>query len=302
MAFDQNNMTYVKLSSGLKMPQLGYGVYQVTQDECERCVRDALEVGYRHIDTAQSYFNEEQVGAAVAASGIDRGDIWLTTKVWLEHYGEGATRASVEESLRKLNTDYLDLVLLHQPFSDAYGAWRDLVKLYEEGKIRAIGISNFYADRMVEFCEFNDVAPMVNQMERHPLNQNTELQEWEAKYGIVPEAWAPFGEGRGGLFENEVLAKIGAAHGKTTAQVMLRWNLQRGVVVIPKSVHRERMEQNLDVFDFELTSDEMAQIAALDTKTSSFFSHSDPAMVQWFANIVNERKINHNCRQDKKNW
>ena len=302
MAFDQNNMTYVKLSSGLKMPQLGYGVYQVTQDECERCVRDALEVGYRHIDTAQSYFNEEQVGAAVAASGIDRGDIWLTTKVWLEHYGEGATCASVEESLRKLKTDYLDLVLLHQPFSDAYGAWRDLVKLYEEGKVRAIGISNFYVDRMVEFCEFNDVAPMVNQMERHPLNQNTELQEWEAKYGIVPEAWAPFGEGRGGLFENEVLAKIGAAHGKTTAQVMLRWNLQRGVVVIPKSVHRERMEQNLDVFDFELTSDEMAQIAALDTKTSNFFSHSDPAMVQWFANIVNERKINHNCRQDKKNW
>ena len=302
MAFDQNNMTYVKLSSGLKMPQLGYGVYQVTQDECERCVRDALEVGYRHIDTAQSYFNEEQVGAAVAASGVDRGDIWLTIKVWLEHYGEGATRASVEESLRKLKTDYLDLVLLHQPFSDAYGAWRDLVKLYEEGKVRAIGISNFYVDRMVEFCEFNDVAPMVNQMERHPLNQNTELQEWEAKYGIVPEAWAPFGEGRGGLFENEVLAKIGAAHGKTTAQVMLRWNLQRGVVVIPKSVHRERMEQNLDVFDFELTSDEMAQVAALDTKTSNFFSHSDPAMVQWFANIVNERKINHNCRQDKKNW
>ena len=302
MAFDQNDMTYIELSNGLKMPQLGYGVYQVTQDECERCVREALEVGYRHIDTAQSYFNEEQVGAAVAASGIDRSDIWLTTKVWLEHYGEGATRASVEESLRKLNTDYLDLVLLHQPFSDAYGAWRDLVKLYEEGKIRAIGISNFYVDRMVEFCEFNDVAPMVNQMERHPLNQNTELQEWEAKYGIVPEAWAPFGEGRGGLFQNEVLAKIGAAHDKTTAQVMLRWNLQRGVVVIPKSVHRERMEENLDVFDFELTSDEMAQIAALDTKTSSFFSHSDPAMVQWFANIVNERKTNHDCRQDKKNW
>ncbi len=302
MSFDQSSMMYVELSNGVKMPQLGYGVYQVTQDECERCVRDALEVGYRHIDTAQSYFNEEQVGAAVAASGIDRGDIWLTTKVWLEHYGEGATRASVEESLRKLKADYLDLVLLHQPFGDAFGAWRDLVKLYEEGKIRAIGISNFYADRMVEFCEFNDVRPMVNQMERHPLNQNTELQEWEAKYGIVPEAWAPFGEGRGGLFENPTLAQIGAAHGKTTAQVMLRWNLQRGVVVIPKSVHRERMEQNLDVFDFELTADEMAQIAALDTATSSFFSHSDPAMVQWFAQIVEERKSNHDCRQDKKNW
>ena len=302
MAFDLSTMMYVKLSNGLKMPQLGYGVYQVTQDECERCVRDALEVGYRHIDTAQSYFNEEQVGAAVTASGVDRADIWLTTKVWLEHYGEGATRASIEESLRKLKTDYLDLVLLHQPFGDAFGAWRDLVQLYEEGKVRAIGISNFYVDRMVEFCEFNDVRPMVNQMERHPLNQNAELQEWEARYGIVPEAWAPFGEGRGGLFENPVLEKIGKAHGKTTAQVMLRWNLQRGVVVIPKSVHRERMEENLDVFDFELLDDEMAQIAALDTKTSSFFSHSDPAMIQWFAKVVEERKSNHDCRQDKKNW
>ena len=302
MAFDQNDMMYAELSNGVKMPQLGYGVYQVTQDECERCVRDALEVGYRHIDTAQSYFNEEQVGAAVAASGIERTDLWLTTKVWLEHYGEGATRASVEESLRKLKTDYLDLVLLHQPFGDAYGAWRDLVKLYEEGKVRAIGISNFYADRMVEFCEFNDAKPMVNQMERHPLNQNAELQEWEAKYDIVSEAWAPFGEGRGGLFENPVLAEIAASHSKSTAQVMLRWNLQRGVVVIPKSVHRERMEENLDVFDFELTDDEMAQIAALDTKTSSFFNHSNPAMVQWFANIVNERKTNHDCRQEKKNW
>ena len=302
MAFEPSNMMYVELSNGVKMPQLGYGVYQVTQDECERCVRDALEVGYRHIDTAQSYFNEEQVGAAVAASGIDRADLWLTTKVWLEHYGEGATRASVEDSLRKLGTDYLDLVLLHQPFGDAFGAWRDLVRLYEEGKIRAIGISNFYVDRMVEFCEFNDVNPMVNQMERHPLNQNTELQEWEAKYNVVPEAWAPFGEGRGGLFENPVLAQIAAAHGKSTAQVMLRWNLQRGVVVIPKSVHRERMEQNLDVFDFELTAQEMAQIALLDTKTSSFFSHSDPAMIQWFANIVEERKSNHDCRQEKKNW
>ncbi len=302
MAFDPSSMMYVELSNGLEMPQLGYGVYQVTQGECERCVRDALEVGYRHIDTAQSYFNEEQVGAAIEASGIDRGDIWLTTKVWLEHYGEGATRASIEESLRKLKTDYLDLVLLHQPFGDAFGAWRDLVKLYEEGKVRAIGISNFYADRMVEFCEFNDVRPMVNQMERHPLNQNTELQEWEAKYGIVPEAWAPFGEGRGGLFENQVLAQIGEAHGKSAAQVMLRWNLQRGVVVIPKSVHRERMEQNIDVFDFELTAEEMAQIALLDTKTSSFFSHTDPTMVQWFAKMVEERKHQHESSKEKKSW
>ncbi len=302
MAFDPNSMMYVELSNGVKMPQLGYGVYQVTQDECERCVRDALEVGYRHIDTAQSYFNEEQVGEAVASSGVERGDIWLTTKVWLEHYGEGATRASVEESLRKLKTDYLDLVLLHQPFGDAFGAWRDLVRLYEEGKVRAIGISNFYADRFVEFCEFNDVLPMVNQMERHPLNQNVALQEWEAKYNVVPEAWAPFGEGRGGLFENPVLAAIGEAHGKSAAQVMLRWNLQRGVVVIPKSVHRERMEQNLDVFDFELTAEEMARIASLDTKTSSFFSHADPAMVQWFAKMVEERKQQHDSSKEKKSW
>ena len=304
MAFDPSNMMYVTLSNGVKMPQLGYGVYQVTQNECEGCVRDALEVGYRHIDTAQSYFNEEQVGSAIAASGVDRGDIFLTTKVWLEHFGEGATRASVEDSLRKLKTDYVDLILLHQPFGDTFGAWRDLVKLYEEGKARAIGISNFYVDRMVEFCEFNGtgVTPMVNQMERHPLNQNAELQEWEIKYGIVPEAWAPFGEGRGGLFENPVLTQVGAAHGKTAAQVMLRWNLQRGVVVIPKSVHRERMEQNLDVFDFELTADEMAQIAALDTKTSAFFSHSDPAMVQWFAKMVEERKHHHDSSKEKKSW
>ena len=304
MAFDPNSMMYVTLSNGVKMPQLGYGVYQVTQDECERCVRDALEAGYRHIDTAQSYFNEEQVGATIEAFDVDRGDIFLTTKVWIEHYGEGATRASVEDSLRKLKTDYLDLVLLHQPFGDTFGAWRDLVKLYEEGKVRAVGISNFYVGRMVEFCEFNGtgVAPMVNQMERHPLNQNTELQEWETKYDVVPEAWAPFGEGRGGLFENPMLTQIGAAHGKTAAQVMLRWNLQRGVVVIPKSVHRERMEQNLDVFDFELTADEMAQIAALDTKTSAFFSHSDPAMVQWFAKMVEERKQNHDSSKEKKNW
>lgn len=298
MAFNPSDMMYATLSNGVKMPMLGYGVYQVTQDECERCVRDALEVGYRHIDTAQSYYNEEQVGNAIAASGIDRDELFLTTKVWLEHFGEGATRASVEGSLRKLKTDHIDLLLLHQPFGDVFGAWRDLVKLYEEGKVRAIGISNFYADRMVEFCEFNNVKPMVNQMERHPLNQNSELMEWEARYGIVPEAWAPFGEGRGGLFDNQVLAGIGAAHGKTTAQVMLRWNLQRGVVVIPKSIHRERMVENLDAFDFELTSEEMAAIAALDTKTSSFFSHADPKMVQRFSQMVEERKTQHGSSRE----
>ncbi len=297
-----DTMMYVTLSNGVKVPQIGYGVYQVTQDECERCVRDALEVGYRHIDTAQSYFDEEQVGSAVAASDVDRADVFLTTKVWLEHYGEGATRASVEDSLRKLGTDYVDLVLLHQPFGDAYGAWRDLVRLYEEGKVRAIGISNFYVDRMVEFCEFNDVKPMVNQMETHPLNQQTELMAWEEKYHVRPEAWAPFGEGRGGLFENPVLAEIGATHGKTAAQVMLRWNLQRGVIVLPKSVHRERMEGNLDVLDFALSEDEMARIAALDTRTSSFFEHRDPEMVRWFAKMVEERKHQHDSSKEEKNW
>ena len=290
MTFDSRNMMFATLSNGVKMPMLGYGVYQVSQDDCERCVRDALEVGYRHIDTAQSYYNEEQVGTAIAASGIDRGEIFLTSKVWLEHFGEGATRASVEESLRKLKTDYIDLMLLHQPFGDVFGAWRDLVELYGEGKVRAIGISNFYADRMAEFCEFNDVKPMVNQMERHPLNQNSELMEWEKKYGIVSEAWAPFGEGRGGLFSNHVLVDIAASHDKTTAQVMLRWNLQRGVAVIPKSVHRERMVENLNVFDFDLSDKEMSAIAALDTRTSSFFSHADPKMVQWFARMVEKRK------------
>lgn len=215
-------MDYVTLSNGVKMPQLGYGMYQVTQEECERCVLDALEVGYRHIDTAQSYFNEEQVGNAIKKSGIPREEFFLTTKVWLEHYGEEAAEASIRESLRKLQTDYIDLVLLHQPFGDAYGAWRTLEKMYEAGTIRAIGISNFYADRMVEFCNFNRIKPMVNQMETHPLNQQAELMEWEKKYGVQPEAWAPFGEGRGGLFENPVLAEIGAAHGKTAAQVMLR--------------------------------------------------------------------------------
>ena len=293
MPFNPSDMIYTTLSNGVRMPMLGYGVYQVTQNECERCVHDALEVGYRHIDTAQSYFNEEQVGNAIAASGIDRSELFLTTKVWLEHFGEGATRTSVEDSLRKLKTDRIDLILLHQPFGDVFGAWRDLVKLYEEGKVRAIGISNFYMDRMVEFCEFNEIKPMVNQMERHPLNQNCELMEWEARYGIAPEAWAPFGEGRGNLFNNQVLTGIGAAHGKTTAQVMLRWNLQRGVAVIPKTVHRKRMVENLDVFDFELTSEEMAAIAAIDTKTSSFFSHTDPKMVQRFAQMVEERKTRH---------
>lgn len=295
-------MEYVTLSNGVKMPILGYGVYQVTKEECERCVLDALKAGYRAIDTAQSYFNEEEVGAALQKSGIAREDIFLTSKVWIENYGYEACRSSVEESLKKLKTDYLDLMLLHQPFSDYYGAWRALEDLYEEGKIRAIGISNFYPDRMVDIASFARIRPMVNQVETHPYNQQIVAKEYMDKYGVQIEAWAPFGEGRGGLFEDAVLKEIGEKYGKTTAQVMLRWHIQRGVVVIPKSTHYERMVENYDVFDFELALEDMEKIAALDKKESAFFSHSDPAMVEWFVKMVEERKQNHDSNKEKKNW
>lgn len=295
-------MKYVTLSNGVKMPILGYGVYQVTKDECERCVLDALEVGYRSIDTAQSYFNEEQVGSAMKKSGILREEIFLTSKVWVEHYGYEETKKSVEESLRKLQTDYLDLMLLHQPFNDYYGAYRALEDLYDEGKLRAIGVSNFYPDRLVDLASFTRIPPMVNQIETHVLNQRTEDYEWMGKYHVAHEAWAPFGEGRGGLFDNEVLKQIGEKYGKTAAQVMLRWNIQRGVIVLPKSTHKERMIQNLDVFDFTLTDEDMVAIAGLDTKTSAFFSHYDPNMVEWFVKMVDERKKQHDSSKEKKNW
>lgn len=283
-------MDYVTLANGVKMPQLGYGVYQVTKEECERCVLDALDVGYRAIDTAQSYFNEAEVGEAIAESGIDRKEIFLTTKVWIEHYGYEQAKESVLQSMEKLKTDYIDLVLLHQPFADYYGAYRALEDLYEEGKLRAIGVSNFYPDRLVDIASFARIKPMVNQIETHPLNQQIEAHEWLKKYGVIHEAWAPFGEGRGNMFTNPVLQKLGDKYNKTVAQVILRWQLQRGIVVIPKSTHKERMAQNLDVFDFKLTSEDMQAIAALDTKTSSFFSHQDPAIVEWFVKMEEERK------------
>ncbi len=283
-------MDYVTLANGVKMPQLGYGVYQVTKEECERCVLDALDVGYRAIDTAQSYFNEAEVGEAIAESGIDRKEIFLTTKVWIEHYGYEQAKESVLQSMEKLKTDYIDLVLLHQPFADYYGAYRALEDLYEEGKLRAIGVSNFYPDRLVDIASFARIKPMVNQIETHPLNQQIEGHEWLEKYGVIHEAWAPFGEGRGNMFTNPVLQKLGDKYNKTVAQVILRWQLQRGIVVIPKSTHKERMAQNLDVFDFTLTDEDMQDIAALDTKTSSFFSHQDPAIVEWFVKMEKERK------------
>ena len=295
-------MQYVTLSNGVKMPQLGYGVYQVSKDECERCVLDALKVGYRHIDTAQSYFNEEEVGNAIVKSGIPREEIFLTSKVWVEHYGYEETKASVLESLRKLKTNYIDLMLLHQPFADVYGAWRALEDLYAQGVIRAIGISNFYPDRVVDICSFVRIKPMVNQVETHPHNQQTEAQKWMEKYGVQIEAWAPFGEGRNGLFTDEKIAAIGKKYGKTVAQVILRWELQRGIVVIPKSVHVERMQENLNVFDFELSVDDMTVMASLDKKQSSFFSHTDPHMVEWFAQMVEERKHNNDHKKEKKNW
>lgn len=283
-------MEYITLNNGVKMPMLGYGVYQVTKEECERCVLDALSVGYRLIDTAQSYFNEEEVGCAIEKSDVVREDIFLTTKVWIEHYGYEKTKKSVEESMRKLKTDYLDLCLLHQPFSDVYGAYRALEDLHKEGKIRAIGISNFYADRMVDIASFAEIKPMVNQIEIHPHHQQNEQLVWSEKYDVRPEAWAPFGEGRGGLFENPILAEIGEKYNKSAAQVMLRWHLQRGVIVIPKSTHKDRMKENFDVFDFLCTKEDMDKIATLDKGESSFFSHTDPNMVEWFVKMVEERK------------
>ena len=295
-------MMYVVLSNGVKMPQLGYGVYQVTKDECERCVLDALKVGYRAFDTAQSYFNEEEVGSAIQKSGVPREEIFLTSKVWIEHYGYEECKKSVLDSMRKLKTDYIDLMLLHQPFGDYYGAWRALEELYDEGKLRAIGISNFYPDRMIDIASFSRIKPMVNQIEIHPHNQQIAAKEWNEKYGLQLEAWAPFGEGRGGMFNLPKLKTIAEKHGKTVAQVILRWHLQRGIVVIPKSTHIERMEENLNVFDFELTDEDMAEIATLDKNASSFFSHYDPKMVEWFVQMVEERKKNSDCSKEKKNW
>lgn len=295
-------MQYVKLNNGVEMPMLGYGVYQVTKEECERCVLDALKAGYRLIDTAQSYFNEEEVGSAIKKSSVPREEIFLTTKVWIEHYGYEEAKKSIINSMKKLQVDYIDLVLMHQPFNDYYGTWRAMEKLYKEGKIKAIGISNFYPDRMVDITSFAKIKPMVNQIEIHPHYQQTEAIKWNKKYGLQVEAWAPFGEGRGGLFGNEILKNIGNKYGKTLAQVILRWHLQRGVVVIPKSTHYERMVENFNVFDFKLSEEDMNLISTLDKNKSSFFSHNDPAMVEWFVKMVEKRKKQHDSSKENKNW
>lgn len=296
-------MKYVKLNNGIEMPILGFGVYQIPKEETKKCVLDAIKVGFRAIDTAQSYFNESEVGDAIVECGIPREELFITTKVWIDNYGYENCKESVMESLRKLKTDYIDLVLLHQPFSDYYGAYRALEELYEEGKIRAIGVSNFYPDRLTDICLFGrGVVPVINQVEVNPLNVQVEAQENMEKYGVKMEAWAPFGEGRNGLFTNEVLVSIGKKYNKSSAQVMLRWLIQRGVIIACKSTHIERMKENFNVFDFELSEDDMQEISKLDTSNSLFFNHQDPKMVEWFDNIVKSRRENEDCRNDKKNW
>ncbi len=271
----------VTLNNGVEMPILGFGVFQVPDaSECERSVRDAIDVGYRLLDTAASYGNEEAVGAAIRDHGIDRAELFVTTKLWIEDASSEGAKAAFERSLNKLGLDYLDLYLIHQPYGDVYGAWRAMEELHRAGRIRAIGVSNFYPDRLVDFVLHNEVTPAVNQIETHPFHQQVEAQKWLEEYEVQPEAWGPFAEGKNGLFSNEALQSIGRKHGKSVAQVVLRWLTERGIVAIPKSVRKERMAENFAVFDFELDADDLAAIAALDQKTSSFFDHRDPTMVR----------------------
>jgi 2,5-diketo-D-gluconate reductase A len=271
----------IALNNGVQMPILGFGVFQVPDEQAEQVVTDALAAGYRSIDTAASYGNEETVGRAIAKSGIPRDELFITTKLWIQHTGKDTAKREFDTSLRKLGLDYLDLYLIHQPLGDYYSSWHAMQDLYGEGLIRAIGVSNFYPDRLVDLITHNDVVPAVNQVETHPFFQRTADQELMREHGVRIESWAPFAEGRNDLFANPILTQIGNAHGKSVAQVVLRWLIQRDVVVIPKSIRPDRMAENLDVFDFELDDDELAKIAALDTGTSLFFDHRDPAMVTW---------------------
>ncbi|MBR0304446.1 MAG: aldo/keto reductase [Bacteroidales bacterium] len=275
-------MEHIKLSNGVKIPQLGYGVYQVTPEECERCVSDALSVGYRMIDTAQAYHNEEGVGNAVKKSGIARDEVFIVSKVWISNYGYEKTKASIDESLRKLQTEYIDLMLLHQPFCDRYGAYRALEEAYREGKLRAIGVSNFYPDHLIDLASNVEVKPMVNQVETHVFDQQVEAKKYMDELDCRIMSWGPLAEGRNGFFTNELLGEIGKKYGKSIPQVALRWLLQRGVIIIPKSTHKERMAENLNLFDFELTPDDMAQIQTLDTGKSLFFDHHDGEVTKMF--------------------
>jgi 2,5-diketo-D-gluconate reductase A len=281
-------MQTVKLNNGVEMPILGFGVFQVTDlDECERSVVDAISTGYRLIDTAASYMNEEAVGRAIKKSGIPREQLFITTKLWIQSEGYEGTKKTFEASLQKLQLDYIDLYLIHQPYGDVYGEWRAMEELYKEGKVKAIGVSNFQPDRLMDLIVHNEIVPAVNQIETHPFHQQIEAQHFLIENNVQTESWGPFAEGKNNIFHNEVLVGIAKKYSKSTAQVMLRWQTQRGIIAIPKSVRKERMEENLNIFDFELSYEDMEAIKSLDTKASSFFDHRDPAMVKW----LGERKL-----------
>ena len=275
-------MEYAELNNGVKMPMLGYGVYQTPPEETERCVLEAVDVGYRSIDTAQAYGNEEGVGSALAKSGLPREEFFLTTKVWISNAGYERAKASIEESLQKLRTSYLDLLLIHQPFGDYYGTYRAMEEAYKAGKVRAIGVSNFYPDRLIDLYHFAEIKPSVNQIETHVFQQQETARKYLKDRGVQIESWGPFAEGKNNFFQNPVLVETGKKYGKTAAQTALRFLIQSGVVAIPKSTHRERMEENFQIFDFALTEEEMQKIRALDTGESLFFSHYDPKTVEWF--------------------
>lgn len=282
-------MQKIKLNNGVEMPVLGFGVFQVTDlAECERSVLDAIETDYRLIDTAESYMNEEAVGKAIKASGVAREELFITTKLWIQRDGYAGAKRAFENSLKKLQLDYLDLYLIHQPFGDVYGEWRAMEELYKEGKVRAIGVSNFQPDRLIDLIIHNEITPAVNQVETHPFHQQTEAQQFMIDNKVQIESWGPFAEGKNNIFHNELLQAIAAKYNKSIAQVILRWLTQRGVVAIPKSVRKERMAENINIFDFELTAADLEAIKTLDTKASSFFDHRDPAMVKW----LGERKLN----------
>lgn len=279
-------MQKVILNNGVEMPILGFGVYQITDPkECERCVYDAIMAGYRLIDTAAAYLNEEAVGRAIKRSGVPREELFITTKLWIQDAGYESTKKAFEKSLKRLQLDYLDLYLIHQPFGDVYGSWRAMEELYREGKVRAIGVSNFPMDRLVDLIIHNEVVPAVNQIETHPFCQQIESAKLMKEYNVQIEAWAPFAEGRNNIFQNEVLLSIAQKYNKSVAQVILRWLTQRGIVAIPKSVHKERIIENINIFDFELSQEDMEMIATLDTKKSLFFSHTDPEIVKWLSTV-----------------
>jgi 2,5-diketo-D-gluconate reductase A len=282
-------MQKILLNNGIEMPVLGFGVFQVTDlAECERSVLDAIAVGYRLIDTAAVYMNEVAVGNAIKKSGVPREDFFITTKLWIQSNGYEGTKKAFENSLIQLQLDYLDLYLIHQPFGDVHGSWRAIEELYKEGKIRAIGVSNFHPDRLMDLIVHNEIIPAVNQIETHPFHQQIEVQQFLQENNVQIQSWGPFAEGKNNIFQNELLHSIGNKYNKSVAQVVLRWLIQRGVVAIPKSVRKERMEENFDIFNFELNFEDMEAIKTLDTKTSSFFDHRDPAMVKW----LGERKLN----------